>query len=191
MKRRDIADAVGVASAAIAAIGSAQAEDNVEGMKADASDGAQTFTNTFLNADTRNLFAAHRSHSSHRSHQSHSSGSGGGGGYRQPQPIYTPPPPPPQKTEPTQPPAYAVPQPPPATTPAKPPTRPPADELKTMIMRVQLALMSRGYDPGAIDGALGPQTTAALKRFQSDNQLDATGRLTTETLTALGIRIGQ
>jgi len=60
-----------------------------------------------------------------------------------------------------------------------------------MIMRVQLALLSRGYDPGAIDGALTPETTEALKRFQADKELPVTGRMTTETLSALGVKISE
>nr|WP_313225421.1 hypothetical protein [Stenotrophomonas pavanii] len=33
-----------------------------------------------------------------------------------------------------------------------------ADALKLLIMRVQAALYSKGYDPGAIDGVLTPET---------------------------------
>jgi His-Xaa-Ser repeat protein HxsA len=63
--------------------------------------------------------------------------------------------------------------------------------LKTMIMRVQLALMTRGYDPGAVDGVLTEETKAALRSFQKSRGFAESGRLTTETLTALGIQLAQ
>jgi His-Xaa-Ser repeat protein HxsA len=59
-----------------------------------------------------------------------------------------------------------------------------------MIMRVQAALFSRGYDPGAIDGAMGTKTRVALELFQSRQGLTVTGNMSTETLNALGISLG-
>jgi His-Xaa-Ser repeat protein HxsA len=56
-------------------------------------------------------------------------------------------------------------------------------------MRVQAALFSRSYDPGAIDGVMNPQTQTAIRTFQRDHGLSATGTMTTETLTALSVRI--
>jgi His-Xaa-Ser repeat protein HxsA len=56
-----------------------------------------------------------------------------------------------------------------------------------MIMRVQVALYSRGYDPGAVDGVLSEPTKEALKKFQASRGIAATGRMTTETLNALGV----
>jgi His-Xaa-Ser repeat protein HxsA len=58
-----------------------------------------------------------------------------------------------------------------------------------MIMRVQAALYSKGYDPGAIDGVMGEKTRSALRKFQQDHGLIATGSMTTETLNALGVRL--
>jgi His-Xaa-Ser repeat protein HxsA len=58
-----------------------------------------------------------------------------------------------------------------------------------MIMRVQAALFARGYDPGGIDGTLGPQTRMALELFQSRHGLPVTGTMSTETLNALGIAL--
>jgi His-Xaa-Ser repeat protein HxsA len=58
-----------------------------------------------------------------------------------------------------------------------------------MIMRVQAALFSRGYDPGAIDGVMGAKTRSALIHFQTAQGLTATGTMTTETLNALGVRV--
>jgi phage tail tape-measure protein len=51
----------------------------------------------------------------------------------------------------------------------------------------QLALNARGYDAGAVDGLWGPNTQSALRRFQVDRGLAATGRLDDETRTALGV----
>jgi len=60
-----------------------------------------------------------------------------------------------------------------------------------MIMRVQAALFAKGYDPGAIDGTLTPQTKAALEIFQSRHGLRVTGTMSTETLNALGVSLGR
>jgi His-Xaa-Ser repeat protein HxsA len=56
-------------------------------------------------------------------------------------------------------------------------------------MRVQAALLQLGYDPGAIDGTMNAATSAALWSFQSENNLEATGTMTTETLNALGVKL--
>jgi His-Xaa-Ser repeat protein HxsA len=58
-----------------------------------------------------------------------------------------------------------------------------------MIMRVQAALYSKGYDPGAIDGELTSQTKLALSRFQSAHGLAADSKMTTATLNALGVAL--
>lgn len=58
-------------------------------------------------------------------------------------------------------------------------------------MRVQAALYAKGYDPGAIDGVLGEQTVLALRQFQEAYGLAQSGRLTTETLNALGVALAR
>lgn len=55
------------------------------------------------------------------------------------------------------------------------------------IIAIQNALKGKGYDPGPIDNVLGPQTRAALSKFQQDNNLPV-GRLDTETMKALGVQ---
>jgi peptidoglycan hydrolase-like protein with peptidoglycan-binding domain len=55
------------------------------------------------------------------------------------------------------------------------------------LMRVQRRLKELGHDPGPIDGRLGAQTKAALKAFQSDYGLLATGKIDAETRAALGL----
>lgn len=62
------------------------------------------------------------------------------------------------------------------------------DPLLRLVMRVQAALLSKGYDPGIIDGNLGRQTHAALRAFQADQGLGGNGALTSETIAALGVR---
>jgi peptidoglycan hydrolase-like protein with peptidoglycan-binding domain len=56
------------------------------------------------------------------------------------------------------------------------------------IMAVQNALKDKGHDPGPIDGKMNPRTQAALKSFQSANNLQATGVLDAETSAKLGVR---
>ncbi|MGH7383699.1 MAG: peptidoglycan-binding domain-containing protein [Candidatus Rokuibacteriota bacterium] len=55
------------------------------------------------------------------------------------------------------------------------------------VKSVQEALKEKGYDPGAIDGAMGPRTSAALRDFQKAEGLQATGRVDAETRGKLGI----
>ncbi|MEQ8297184.1 MAG: peptidoglycan-binding domain-containing protein [Nitratireductor sp.] len=50
---------------------------------------------------------------------------------------------------------------------------------------IQVALALLGYDPGPIDGILGPQTRSALAQLQSDSGLDPTGELDDDTLGLL------
>lgn len=40
---------------------------------------------------------------------------------------------------------------------------------------LQKQLVSHGYDPGTIDGVMGPNTMAAIKRFQKDRNLIPSG----------------
>ncbi len=46
---------------------------------------------------------------------------------------------------------------------------------------VQARLNNLGYDCGAVDGALGPRTTAALRRFQQDHSLPESGTADQQT----------
>jgi hypothetical protein len=57
-----------------------------------------------------------------------------------------------------------------------------------IVRRVQTSLDNAGYAPGTIDGILGKQTLAAIKRYQQDKEL-ATGELTIETLESLNIAL--
>lgn len=142
------------------------------------------FQSSFLNSDSDNKFAAHRSHSSHRSHRS----SSGGGGRVAPTPsVPSAPPITPVQPTPTAPPPRYYPSQPKRSVPQK--KAPLQGELTFLIMRVQLLLAKNGYDPGAIDGQLGPKMREALKKFQKDKGISQTGTLTTETLNALGVKL--
>ena len=50
---------------------------------------------------------------------------------------------------------------------------------------VQKALVKAGYDPGKLDGQLGPQTKAALRQFQKAQGLEADGMIGLKTFRAL------
>ena len=52
---------------------------------------------------------------------------------------------------------------------------------------VQRALVERDFDPGPIDGAMGPRTRSALSAFQRAVGLPDTGRADAATLEALGL----
>ena len=49
----------------------------------------------------------------------------------------------------------------------------------------QQALRDKGFDPGPIDGRMGPRTTAAVRDFQSKEGLMATGQLDADTRARL------
>src|SRR5919106_162200 len=49
------------------------------------------------------------------------------------------------------------------------------------VRTAQQALRSKGFNPGPIDGVMGPRTTAAVKNFQEKEDLTVTGALDAET----------
>lgn len=55
--------------------------------------------------------------------------------------------------------------------------------------QAQTALAAQGFDPGVLDGMLGPNTNAAIKTFQQKNGLSATAMLDAATLDKLGIGV--
>jgi len=91
--------------------------------------------------------------------------------------------------------AIAVPPPPPPpppailVSPAAPPSRATmADEDQMSDQdrrRVQALLATMGYYSGRIDGTFGPETRAAIRRFQFEIKADLTGRLNAEQATRL------
>ena len=73
-------------------------------------------------------------------------------------------------------------------TPAQPrpqPSTPEASSEGITIFELQERLSWLGYKLGDVDGVNGPRTIAALKRFQSDNNLPVTGAIDAETIRRL------
>jgi peptidoglycan hydrolase-like protein with peptidoglycan-binding domain len=58
---------------------------------------------------------------------------------------------------------------------------------RAQVKQVQTVLNASGYTAGPPDGALGPKSRAAISRYQSDNNLAATGEVNAELLASLGI----
>jgi len=101
--------------------------------------------------------------------------------------------------------AAAPPPPPPVAAPAPPvaaPAPPPQPPKQQTVMvdedhmtegdrrQVQTVLANIGYYSGRIDGTFGPETRAAIRRYQFEIKAELTGRLTAEQATRLvnGIR---
>ena len=63
---------------------------------------------------------------------------------------------------------------------------PSSDEVR----QVQQHLKDKGVDVGAVDGVMGPKTRSALKSFQQQQGLTASGDIDSSTLTALGVAGG-
>ena len=59
------------------------------------------------------------------------------------------------------------------------------------VKAAQQALKDKGHDPGMVDGRMGPKTQAALRDFQKAQGLEASGRLDTKTVQALGMESGR
>jgi len=53
------------------------------------------------------------------------------------------------------------------------------------VRAAQQALRDEGFNPGPIDGVMGPRTSAALRDFQQQEQLTVTGQLDAETRARL------
>jgi peptidoglycan hydrolase-like protein with peptidoglycan-binding domain len=53
--------------------------------------------------------------------------------------------------------------------------------------QVQQALKDAGFEPGPVDGILGPRTREALRNFQTANRLQATGEVNQDTIAALRV----
>lgn len=138
-----------------------------------------------LNATADDRYAAHRSHGSHSSHGSHRSHRSSSGSRSAPA-VPTP------QTGPS----VVRPSDPAPSTTTRTPSRtdrtipqPTPQEVSTMVIRVQAALMRLGLYYGDIDGLLGPKTRAALRAFQRSQGIVQTGRMDIQTLTRLGISI--
>ncbi len=54
-----------------------------------------------------------------------------------------------------------------------------------LVFQVQSLLQSLGYDPGSVDGQIGPATRDAIRNFQRDRRLPQTGQATQDLLDTL------
>jgi hypothetical protein len=66
-----------------------------------------------------------------------------------------------------------------------------APSSRAAIASFQAGLRQLGYDPGPIDGVIGPHTSAAIKAFQYAEHLTADGNLSAPTRAVLLRRIGE
>jgi peptidoglycan hydrolase-like protein with peptidoglycan-binding domain len=114
------------------------------------------------------------------------------GGKPPPAPVAaaaSPPPPPPAPAPPAPTPAPAASAPPaPTPAPAAPPQQVMVDEDRMSDQdrrQVQVALATLGYYSGRIDATFGPETRAAIRRFQFEIKAEMTGRLSAEQATKL------
>ena len=57
------------------------------------------------------------------------------------------------------------------------------------VTAMQQALKDKGYDPGPVDGRMGPRTKAALMDYQRKEGLSPTGRWDNETAAKLGVQM--
>jgi His-Xaa-Ser repeat protein HxsA len=134
--------------------------------------------------------AQHASHASHGSHQSH-------GSHRS---YYAPPGPAEgewdertisslQETgrnETSTPRSFVLPSTPAIAASTEFPSVPEANR-QDLIMRLQLALHTKGYDIGVVTGELHPKTVAAIYRYQIAQGLVPTGKPSPEVFSSLGI----
>lgn len=56
-----------------------------------------------------------------------------------------------------------------------------------VVQDIQRNLQDRGYDVGQVDGMWGRRTAQALRNFQRDQDIQASGRIDQQTLAALGL----
>lgn len=69
---------------------------------------------------------------------------------------------------------------------AEPPAKPALRlDSRDTIRFVQTSLLNLGYDPGGADGAMGKRTAAAIRRYEKDNGLRVTGKVTKTLITSL------
>ena len=58
----------------------------------------------------------------------------------------------------------------------------------TRVKAMQQVLTDRGFDPGPVDGVMGPRTTSALREYQKSENLTVTGQLDVDTAAKLATK---
>ena len=81
-------------------------------------------------------------------------------------------------------------EPPPAPAAAETAAEPPAKPAlrlnsRATIRFVQKSLLNLGYNPGGADGAMGKRTAAAIRKYEKDNGLRVTGKVTKTLIASL------
>jgi peptidoglycan hydrolase-like protein with peptidoglycan-binding domain len=74
--------------------------------------------------------------------------------------------------------------------PQRSPSRQSANLSRDQVRTTQQNLADRGYDPGQADGVWGSKTSAAMRNFERDQNLQADGRPDPQSLAALGVETG-
>ena len=57
---------------------------------------------------------------------------------------------------------------------------------RDIVRKIQATLQAKGFDPGPIDGIVGPLTRAAVRKYQDHFGIKASGEINNQTLFALG-----
>jgi peptidoglycan hydrolase-like protein with peptidoglycan-binding domain len=65
----------------------------------------------------------------------------------------------------------------------------PSQLSKDQITELQQALKDKGNDAVKVDGIWGPETQAALKKFQNEHNIQASGQIDQQTQSALGVQL--
>lgn len=60
-------------------------------------------------------------------------------------------------------------------------------KFRTLVTQLQVALQIKGYEIGEVNGEVHARTVAALYRYQQDAGFVPSGKVTSETLSSLGI----
>jgi localization factor PodJL len=63
----------------------------------------------------------------------------------------------------------------------------PAAPAPRFVREAQRTLLELGYQPGPVDGVVGPKTKDALAKYQRSERIQSTGRLDSETMARLDI----
>ncbi|MEJ2435563.1 MAG: peptidoglycan-binding domain-containing protein [Pseudolabrys sp.] len=64
----------------------------------------------------------------------------------------------------------------------------PSQLSKQQIKQLQMSLNKKGMNSGHVDGIWGPITATAVRNFQKEQNINANGHLTRQTLAALGVK---